>query len=175
MSIRGVIPSEDRALTVVQQSGLITPGHVALFATNGVIQDGGALPTSTRVLAQATSVNFNTTNDQPIAIPQRITAFILTGILVTNPSTSLTTAVGGFYPQAAKTGVAIVPANQTYTVLTGASLALWMTLSSFGQNTRFSSANLNNIAGFLNIWFSLTTPQGAPATADVYLVGLDLT
>jgi hypothetical protein len=50
-----------------------------------------------------------------------------------------------------------------------------MTLSSFGQNTRFSSANLNNIAGFLNIWFSLTTPQGAPATADVYLVGLDLT
>ena len=121
------------------------------------------------------SVNFNTTNDQPIAIPQRITAFVLTGILITNASTSLTTAVGGFYPQAAKAGVPIVAANQTYTVLTGASLALWLTLSSFGQNTRFSAVNLNNIAGFLNIWFSLTTAQGGPSTADIYLVGMDIT
>lgn len=161
-------------MTVVQQSGLITPGHVALFATNGVVQDGGALPTSTRVLAQATGVNFNTTNDQPIAIPQRITAFVLTGILITNASTSLTTAVGGFYPQPAKAGVAIVPAIQTYTMLTNTSLILWATLSSFGQNTRFSSANLGTIAGFLNIWFSLSTPQGVPATCDIYLTGLDL-
>lgn len=161
-------------MTVVQQSGLITPGHVALFATNGVVQDGGALPTSTRVLAQATGVNFNTTNDQPIAIPQRITAFVLTGILITNASTSLTTAVGGFYPQPAKAGVAIVPAIQTYTMLTNTSLILWATLSSFGQNTRFSNANLGSIAGYLDIWFSLTTPQGGVASADIYLVGLDL-
>lgn len=161
-------------MTVVHQSGLITPGHVALFATTGVVQDGGALPTSTRVLAQATGANFNTTNDQPIAIPQRITAFVLTGILITNASTSLTTAVGGFYPQPAKAGVALVPAIQTYTMLTNTSLILWATLSSFGQNTRFSAANLGSIAGYLDIWFSLTTPQGGVASADIYLVGLDL-
>lgn len=161
-------------MTAVQQSGLITPGHVALFATTGVIKDGGALPTSTRVLGQATSVSFNTTNDNPIAIPQRITAFVLTGILITNASTSLTTAVGGFYPQPAKAGVAIVPASQTYTMLTNSSLLLWAPLSSFGQNTRFSASNLGSIAGYLNIWFSLTTPQGGVASADIYLVGMDL-
>lgn len=139
-----------------------------------MVQDGGVLPTSTRVLAQATGVNFNTTNDQPLSIPQRITAFVLTGILVTNASTSLTIATGGFYPQPAKAGVPIVEAAQTYTVLTGASLVLWMTLSSFGQNTRFSASNLGSIAGYLDIWFSLTTPQGGVASADIYLIGLDL-
>ena len=161
-------------MTAVQQSGLITPGHVALWSTNGVVQDGGVLPTAARVLIKTTGVNFNTTNDQPMAIPQRVTAFALAGILITNASISLTTAVGGFYPQAAKAGVAIVPAAQTYTMLTNSSLILWMTLSSFGQNTRFSSANLNSIAGYLNIWFSLTTAQGAPATADIYVLGYDL-
>lgn len=159
---------------LVQQSGLISPGHVALWSTNGVLQDGGALPTATRVLAKTTGINLNTSNDQPIAIPQRITAFVLTGILITNASTSLTTAVGGFYPQPAKAGVAIVPAIQTYAMLTNSSLILWATLSSFGQNTRFSASNLGSIAGYLDIWFSLTTPQGGVASADIYLVGLDL-
>lgn len=159
----------------VQQSSVITPGHVALWATNGVIQDGGALPASTRVLGVTKGVSFNTTNDQPIAIPARISAFALTGILVTNAGTSLTTAAGGFYPQPGKAGTPIVAAAQTYSLLTGPSLLLWATLTSFGQNTRFSSANLGNIAGFLNIWLSLTAPQGIVSTADIYLVGLDLT
>ena len=158
----------------VQQSGFITPGHVALFATNGVIEDGGALPAAARVLIKTTGVNFNTINDQPMAVPQRVTAFAIAGILVTNASISLTAAAGGFYPQAAKGGVPIVPATQTFTMLTNSSLILWMTLSSFGQNTRFSSANLNSIAGYLNIWFSLSTPQGAPTSADVYVMGWDL-
>lgn len=126
------------------------------------------------VLSSARSVSFNTTNDQPISIPQRVTAFQLVGILITNASISLTTAVGGFYPQAAKAGVPIVAASQTYSLLTNSSLLLYPTLTSFGQNTRFSTSNLGTIAGLMNIWLSLTTPQGAAATADVYLLGLDL-
>lgn len=146
-----------------------------IWSTTGVAQDGGPIAVSQKnVLASARSVNFNTTNDQPIAIPQRIIAFWLVGILVTNASISLTTAAGGFYPLAAKAGVPIVPANQAYSGLTNSSLLLFPTLSSFGQNTRFSSSNLGTIAGFMNIWFSLTTPQGAPATADIYLLGVDL-
>jgi len=155
---------------------LITPGHLAIWSTTGVIEDGGVVAVSQRnVLASARSVNFNTTNDQPIAIPQRVSAFQLTGILVTNASISLTTAVGGFYPAAAKAGTALVAAGQAYSTLTSSSLLLYPTLTSFGQNTRFSASNLSAIAGLLNIWFSLTTPQGAPATADIYLLGLDLT
>lgn len=162
-------------MTTVQQSGLITNGHVAIWSTTGVIQDGGALPAAARVLTSIRSANFNTTNDQPMAIPQRVTAFQLTGILVTNASISLTTAAGGFYPMAAKTGTPIVSSAQVYTALTTSAGLLQATLATFGSATRFSSANLGTIAGFLNIWFSLTTPQGAPATADVYLVGIDLT
>lgn len=161
-------------MTSVQQSGLITPGHLAIWSTTGVVQDGGALPAAARVLGSGRSYSFNTTNDQPIAIPQRITAFTLTGILITNASISLTMAAGGFYPAPAKAGVSIVPAIQTYTMLTNSSLILWTTLSSFGQNTRFSASNLSSIAGYLNIWFSLTTAQGAAATGDIYLIGMDL-
>jgi hypothetical protein len=147
-----------------------------IWSTTGVAQDGGPIAVSQKnVLASARSVSFNTTNDQPIAIPQRILAFWLVGILVTNASVSLTTAAGGFYPQPAKAGVPIVPANQVYSGLINSSLLLFPTLSSFGQNTRFSSSNLGTIAGYMNIWFSLTTPQGAPATGDIYLLGVDLT
>lgn len=158
----------------VQQSGLVTAGHVALWTTTGVIQDGGVFPVGQRVIASFKGANFNTTNDQPIAIPQNITSFLLTGILVTNASISLTTAVGGFYPAASKGGIPIVPAIQTYTMLTNSSLVLWATLSSFGQNTRFSAATLGSISGFLDIWFSLTTAQGVVASADIYLIGIDL-
>lgn len=158
----------------VQQSGNITPGHLATWVVPGAIGDGGPVPAAQRVLATLRGANFNTTNDQPIPIPQRVTAFQLTGIVVTNASISLTTAVGGFYPQANKGGTPIVAASQVYSALTTANGLLSLTLASFGQNTRFSSANLGSIGGLLDVWFSLTTAQGALASADIYLVGIDL-
>lgn len=160
----------------VQQSGLITPGHVVLWATTGVVQDGGPIAVSQRnVMASYRSASLNTINDQPIPIPQRVVAFQLVGILITNASISLNTAAGGFYPQPGKGGVPIVEATQTYSLLSNSSLLLYATLSSFGQNTRFSSSNLSSIAGYKNVWFSLTTPQGVAATADIYVLGVDLT
>jgi hypothetical protein len=159
----------------VQQSGNITPGHLPVWVAPGVIGDGGAALAAQRVLASLRAANFNTTNDQPIAIPQRVTAFALTGIIVTNASLSLTTAVGGFYPQAAKAGTPIVAAAQAYSTLTTANALLNATLAAFGSGTRFSSANLGTIGGLLNIWFALTTAQPVAATADIYLVGIDLT
>jgi hypothetical protein len=159
----------------VQQSGNITPGHLPVWVAPGVIGDGGAALAAQRVLASLRAANFNTTSDQPIAIPQRVTAFALTGIIVTNASLSLTTAVGGFYPQAAKAGTPIVAAAQAYSTLTTANALLNATLAAFGSGTRFSSANLGTIGGLLNIWFALTTAQPVAATADIYLVGIDLT
>lgn len=161
-------------MTSIQQSGLITAGHIAQWAAVGVLQDGGALPAAQRVIASLRSANFNTANDQPIAIPQRILAFQLTSIIVTNASISLTTAQGGFYPQASKGGTALVANSQAYSALTSASAILNPTLAGSAGTTRFSSSNLNAISGLLNIWFSLTTAQGAAATADIYLVGIDL-
>jgi hypothetical protein len=159
---------------LVQQSGNITPGHLPVWVAPGVIGDGGAALAAQRVLASLRGANFNTTSDQPIAIPQRVTAFALTGIIVTNASLSLTAAVGGFYPQAAKAGTPIVAAAQAYSTLTTANALLNATLAAFGSGTRFSSANLGTIGGLLNIWFALTTAQPVAATADIYLVGIDL-
>lgn len=159
----------------VQQVSPVTPGHVAIFAANGVIQDGGTLLAAQRVLASLKGANFNTTNDQPIVIPQQVTAFQINGIVITNPSVSLTTAVGGFYPTVSKGGTPIVAASQTYAALNvvGTSL-MTATLAAFGTGTRFSAANLNTVGGLLAIWFSLTTPQGSVASADIYIIGTDL-
>jgi len=156
---------------IVQQSGNVTPGHLAKWVTSGVIADAGPLGASQRVLAVLQGADFNSAQDQPLNIPNTVRAFQLTGLIVTNASTSLTTAVGGFYPQFSKAGSAIVAAGQIYSALTGANLLLNATLTAFALSARFSSALLPTS----QIIFSLTTPQGAPATADIYAVGIDLT
>jgi hypothetical protein len=158
----------------VLQSGAATPGHAAKWVTDGVIADAGGMPAAQRVLASLRGANFNTTNDQPIAIPLNFTAFQLNSIIITNASISLTAAVGGFYPLAAKAGTPIVAASQAYSALTGINSLMTATLAAFGSGTRFSSANLGSIGGLLAVWFSLTTPQGVAATADIYLIGTDL-
>lgn len=163
----------------VQQSGQVTPGHLATWSTDGVIQDGGPILASQKVLAAFFNANFNTIADQPLILPPAITAFQLTGIIITNASVSLTTAVGGFYPAASKGGTPIVSAAQAYSALTNANLLMQATIALFGQTARFSSANLAlslaaNGQNGLTVYLSLTTAQGASATADVYLVGMDL-
>jgi hypothetical protein len=157
----------------ILQSGKVTPGHLPIWVTDGVIGDGGVSPFN--VIASLRQANFNITSDQPIVIPSPITAFRLSNIIITNASVSLTTAVGGFYPAAAKGGTPIVSAAQVYTALTTANLLLLATLTSFGSTARFSSANLGTVAAQLVIWFSLTTAQGVAATADIYLIGDNLT
>lgn len=161
-------------MTTIQQSGLVTNGHVAIFAANGVIADGGAMPTG-RLIVSGRSLNFNTTADQPIVFPQYITAFRLANIIVTNASVSLTSAVGGFYPASTKGGTPIVSAAQAYSALTTPAGLMTATLASFGSSTRFSSANLGTIGGLLSIWLSLTTPQSVAATADCYMIVDNLT
>lgn len=161
----------------ILQSGSVTPSHPAIWVTDGVIADGGPILAAQKVLASLRAVDFNSTADQPLIVPPAITAFSLTGIIVTNASRSFTTAVGGFYPAASKAGTPIVAASQVYSALTISAGLLNVTLAAFGSGTRFSIANLTNPFGTgLAIYLALTTAQGqSPATADVYLVGMDLT
>ena len=158
----------------ILQSGQVTPSHLAIWAADGVLQDGGP-GMGQFVLASLRGANFNTTNDQPIIIPQRIVAFRLQNIIVTNASVSLTTAAGGVYPAASKGGTPIVAAAQAYSALTTQDSLLSLTSTAFFTGTRFSSRTLGQLNGLNAIWLSLTTGQGAPATADVYLLGSDLT
>jgi hypothetical protein len=158
----------------VQQSGSITPGHVPIWVTPGVIGDGGAALAGSRVLASLRSANFNTTADQPITIPLRFTAFALTGIGVTNASVSLTTAVGGFYPAAAKGGTPIVMPSLAYSSLTTSAGLHNVALSSFGSGTPFSASNLGAIGGasratLLQAIFPSGSPLGYSATVAARL------
>lgn len=110
------------------------------------------------VIGKLLGANFNSLADQ--AIPLGYGHAIVTDILITNASLSLTLAAGGFYTGAGKTGVAIVGATQLYAALTGAGLALKATLAA---PVRVTTAQL---------FFALTTAQGAPATADIYVLGI---
>jgi len=163
----------------ILQNGAVTPGHLASWTTDGVLQDAGPALASNKVLASALGTNFNTTTDQPILLPPNIGIFQLTGIIITNPSLSLTTAASGFYPAASKGGSPLVANTQVYTTLIGANLLLNATLTAFANTARFSSANLPLVLGpnnayALAIYFSLPTAQGAAATADIYLTGIVL-
>lgn len=155
----------------ILQSGNVTPGHLAAWTTDNVLEDGGTSPAAQKVLATFRGANFNDTGDQPLVLPSTMTALQITGILVTNASISLTTATGGFYPQASKAGTAIVAASQVYSTLTASSVLLSCTLTGSVATTRYSISNLPD----WKVYFALTTAQGTAATADIYLLGIDLT
>lgn len=118
------------------------------------------------LLASLTGANFNVTTDQALTIQTGITRYIIRRIIVDNASISLTTAAGGIYTQAAKAGTVIVAAAQVYSALTA--------------STKFKDLTLEAVIGTdiltaTTIYLSLTTPQGAAATANVWVFGENMT
>lgn len=112
------------------------------------------------------AANMNTTADQAITLsmPDQYSIF---RIIVSNPSLSLTTAVGGFYTGAGKTGLQIVANSQVYSGLTNNALN---NAGNLVAPTINSSSRLN----ITTLYFSLTTPQGTPSTADIYVYAIPL-
>lgn len=121
------------------------------------------------LLGSLIAANFNSTADQIITIFDNPAKYIVRRIIVTNASTSLTTAAGGVYTAASKGGTAIVAAAQAYTSLTASTLFLDLTLSATGNASTTVKSSIPNL------YLSLTTAQGAAATADVYVYGDILT
>lgn len=113
--------------------------------------------------------NMNVTTDQaiPISVPSGL--YMFDSILVTNPSVSLTTAAGGLYTAASKGGVAVVASGQAYSGLTTKAAnttgnALLLTIATAGNTTAFDGYLYSD--RIQTLYLSLTTPQGAAATAD---------
>lgn len=121
------------------------------------------------LLGSLIAANFNSTADQIITIFDNPAKYIVRRIIVTNASTSLTTAAGGVYTAASKGGTAIVAAAQAYSTLTASTLFLDLTLSATGNASTTVKSSIPNL------YLSLTTAQGAAATADVYVYGDILT
>lgn len=116
------------------------------------------------LLGELISANMNSTADQQIVIFSAPAKYIIRRIVVTNASVSLTTAVGGVYPQVSKGGTAIVANSQAYSGLNATSKFIDLTIAS-----GYTSGG--SILTAKSIYLSLTTPQGAAATADVYVYG----
>jgi hypothetical protein len=115
------------------------------------------------MIGRIIAANFNITTDQPFVMDIPATArFRVNRITAENTSVAgMSTAAGGVYPAATKSGTALVAAGQVYTGLTNAATALDLTLA---------TPNAIQAAGTIPK-LSLTTGQGAAATADLYMYG----
>lgn len=118
-------------------------------------------PPPTDLLFTLKSANFNTTADQLFSPTFNGKARIKRIVALNTSLNGMSTAVGGIYTAAAKGGSAIVANSQVYTGLTNALTALELTIA---------LPNLVLVAG-TPLYLSLTTPQGAAATADLYGYG----
>ena len=121
------------------------------------------------LLGSLIRANFNVTTDQQIVIFDNPAKYILRRIVATNASVNLNTAAGGIYTAVSKGGTAVVAATQTYSALTGSTLFLDLTLNTAGN------AHITVKSSVPNLYFSLTTAQGSPATGDIYVFGDILT
>ena len=141
-------------------------GYIANVGNNDVddmIKSGAFFQSVGGVLGRAFGVDMNSTADQPISLQVPPGArYGITKIWVANASISLTTAAGGIYTAASKGGTAIVAAAQAYAAYTGPTVFAGLTVVA-GQLAVVQTAN--------PLYLSLTTPQGAAATADVFVYG----
>ena len=119
-------------------------------------------PPPGNLVGKLLQANFNSTSDQLFTMTIN-SKFRVTKITVENASVSLTTAEGGIYTAAGKSGTIIVAATQTYTTA-GATTAQDLTLAN--PNTVLPGAPTNTL-----LYFSLTTAQGVTATADIFAYG----
>ncbi len=114
---------------------------------------------------QLYGANFNSTADQAITISPPSNQYQLDRITISNASVSLTTAQGGFYTAAAKSGTTLVANTQAYSTLTAAAINAAGSLMSATLGTGATTSMLD----VSRVYFSLTTAQGAAATADIRL------
>ena len=116
-----------------------------------------------QLIGRLIGANMNTTADQAFTMTQfaQLNPVRIAKITATNASVSLTTAVGGIYPAAAKGGTALVANSQVYSALTAALVAADLTLATAG--TVYAKGG--------QLYLSLTSPQGVAATADIYVFG----
>ena len=151
----------------VLQSGSITPGHLASWTADGVIQDAGVTFNNTQSLFRSTitAVNFNLANSDNqilINLPAGYTRWRCNRVAITNPSGALNTATFGLFTGIGATGIQIVSSGTACTITTNA--------IDTNNNAQMNNApnNQNTLAlSDTAVYFRLQTPQGNAATADV--------
>lgn len=132
-------------------------GLIASTDTSAFLQTGAY-----GLLASIVNANMNSTADQALYFDTN--AFVIRRITVLGASAALLLAAGGIYTGKNKTGNILVPAAQLYTGL--------ISPGSFVDLTLNGNA-LNRVQAQQVLYFSLTTPEGSPKTADILVYGDD--
>jgi hypothetical protein len=151
--------------TDVQQSGNVTVGHYALWAANGVVEDGGAGPINIALIkVTATGINVNsanTDNSIGITLPSSADRYAVESVIISNASHSLSTATCGLFTSSSAGGTAIVTGGSaiTVTATTDETNNNMQSLTVARQNTESYTAQ--------TLYFRIGTAEGAAATGDV--------
>lgn len=103
----------------------------------------------------------NTTADQAFVPVFSFQKYVIDRIVVTDATVSLTNAVGGIYGAASKTNPVLVAADQKYSGLNTITAVINPPIILNGQQVMTVSPI-----------FSLTTAQGVPSTANIFLMGI---
>lgn len=150
----------------ILQSGQVTPGHLAAWTTDGVLQDAGVTFLNTYGLFVSTmlGVNFNNANTDNainVNLPAGYTRYRIDRIVISGASGTLTTATVGVFTEAAALGTAIVASGSAVTVSTASS----------DTNNNMQSLTIvdQNTLAWIDtpVFFRVQTPQGSPALATV--------
>jgi hypothetical protein len=153
----------------ILQSGVVTPSHLASWATDGIIQDAGFEYANTFAMLASVVININfnlTNNDNPIPInlPVGYTRYRIHQILLSGATASLSTATCGVFTATGAGGTAVVASGtaitvtqsgidtnnnlQSFTIVDQNTLALSDTVLFFRTQTAQGSAALGNVAIF---------------------------
>lgn len=158
--------------TTLQRGRIVTPAKkLALTSTSGgtitvAAIDGDQPYGKRKIIAYATAVDLSTTGDKAtMPVAPQVAKYLVTGVILTNCGTSMTTGFAGLFSASGGGGTALA-ANQALSALTGTTTqALQLTMAAAAGTTAITSANL-----FLRVG----TAQ-AGATCDVSVEGIDLT
>lgn len=138
----------------------VSANDVHALDASGCAKVGVAGPT---LIGRLIGANMNATTDQPIPMFLAAgTSYTPIALITRNCSVSLTTVQGGVYSAASKSGLVIGATTTPFTGCTGTGLT-----SNVFPTVTTQAAAVNPSTAFL----SLTTAQGAAATADIYLYG----
>lgn len=134
------------------------------YITQILSDDGMKIIPGRRLLGILRQANLASSADQAIQVI-RAAKYRITDIDFTNASTTPVAAAGALYTAAAKGGTALVSAATTFTGMTASNVVQTPALSAGVATTAFTAQIL---------YLSLTTPNAAALTCDIYVWGYEL-
>lgn len=150
----------------VQQSGQVTPQHLAAWTTDGIIEDAGVSLANTYGQLQSTvqQINFNsgsTDNPIPINLPIGFTRYYVNLILISGATAALNSTTIGVFTQQNASGLQVVS--------TGTAVTISQALIDTNNNMQsLSIVNQSTLAlSDTVLYFRIQTPQGSAALGNV--------